>query len=527
MLHGWQFDATALVSFTFLRGSDTTHENHCIVSLHFLLQVVEFSQTTLVEVDVEARIGAFRSRLEENLDVVGLTLHNVLADDVWTTTTEHAALLEFLTLCLGKLHTWSEGERERFRIEFSDGFSIYLHEVSGSAHGKTELTCEVAGELTRVASREVVGWHTLTKSITTIGHEVDASEVFLANRIARPIGGSEVLTVETFLAIATNELHLWNLNVFVLYLATSHVIHLCLWHLVLDALQDGDAVGWCTAIVTTHHFGIVGIRTNHDDALQVLGERQHVVLVLQQHLCFTSEEQGMVAVCLTIDNASRNLGIRIHLVGVEHTEFDASLDESAQRHVDFLLTDCALFHAFDERLIALSALQVGTVSHGIGTGEHGVGMGAVVALDIEVVDGIAVAHHQSLVFPTVAQNLNEQTARRATRLTLVSTVGTHHLLHVALSDESLEGWQIGFPKVASRWFCIELVAKWFWSTMNGKVLGTCMRLVILRVVALHTEHHSQSHAGTEVRVLAVGFLSTSPTRVAEDVHVWSPEREVW
>ena len=61
--------------------------------------------------------------------------------------------------------------------------------------------------------------------------------------------------------------------------------------------------------------------------------------------------------------------------------------------------------------------------------------------------------------------------------------------------------------------------------MNGKVLGTCMRLVILRVVALHTEHHAQSHAGTEVRVLAVGFLSTSPAWVAEDVHVRCPYRE--
>ena len=66
---------------------------------------------------------------------------------------------------------------------------------------------------------------------------------------------------------------------------------------------------------------------------------------------------------------------------------------------------------------------------------------------IEVVDGPTVACHESVEAPVIAQNLREQTARTAARLIFITIVGTHHLLDMSLSDESLEGRKVSFPEV--------------------------------------------------------------------------------
>ena len=156
----------------------------------------------------------------------------------------------------------------------------------------------------------------------------------------------------------------------------------------------------------------------------------------------------------------------------------------------------------------------------------------------EVVDGPAVAHHQSLVAPLVAQNLLQQSVVAAAGLAVPSLVGTHHLGHVSLLHECLEGRQIGLPEVAGgQVLHVELMAVPLRSAMYGEVLGTGQRLHVLAaayaalrevvggVALLQSAHHGQPHAGSEERILAVGLLSASPARVAEDVDVGRPERK--
>ena len=68
--------------------------------------------------------------------------------------------------------------------------------------------------------------------------------------------------------------------------------------------------------------------------------------------------------------------------------------------------------------------------------------------------------------------------------------------------------------------------------MNGVVLGAgkelgivCLRLFALEGIALQPAHHGKSHLRGEEGVLAVGFLPAPPSRVAEDVDIWCPERQ--
>ena len=58
------------------------------------------------------------------------------------------------------------------------------------------------------------------------------------------------------------------------------------------------------------------------------------------------------------------------------------------------------------------------------------------------------------------------------------------------------------------------------------VLGACQELAVVCVVgSLKSSHYCHSHACRQVRVLTVCLLSTSPSWVAEDVYVRSPERQ--
>ena len=48
----------------------------------------------------------------------------------------------------------------------------------------------------------------------------------------------------------------------------------------------------------------------------------------------------------------------------------------------------------------------------------------------EVVDGITVGEHNTIVFPLVAQDVNEQAVAGTAGLAFETLVGTHHLANV-------------------------------------------------------------------------------------------------
>ena len=112
-------------------------------------------------------------------------------------------------------------------------------------------------------------------------------------------------------------------------------------------------------------------------------------------------------------------------------------------------------------------------------------------------------------------------------------VGTHHLGHIALLHQALEGGQIGLPQVAlGQVLHVERVTVPLRTAVHGKVLGAGQQLVVSagigRLAVLHALQavdHRQAHAFRQVWVLAVGLLAAAPARVTEDIDVGSPERQ--
>ena len=63
----------------------------------------------------------------------------------------------------------------------------------------------------------------------------------------------------------------------------------------------------------------------------------------------------------------------------------------------------------------------------------------------------------------------------------------------------------------------------FRPAVHGEMLGGGVELAVLRVVALQAAHEAHAHARGQERILAVGFLSAPPARIAEDIDVGRPE----
>ena len=148
-----------------------------------------------------------------------------------------------------------------------------------------------------------------------------------------------------------------------------------------------------------------------------------------------------------------------------------------------------------------------------------------VSLAIEVVDSTAVAHHNTLIVPLVAQDLYQQTVASAARIALVTVVGAHHLFYATFGNQVLESREVGLVEVARIGEVgIIHVTVPFRTRVNSKVLGTSVGLIVLRISwSLQATHYCQTHRTSEVGVFAVGLLTTSPTWITEDVDVWGPE----
>ena len=145
----------------------------------------------------------------------------------------------------------------------------------------------------------------------------------------------------------------------------------------------------------------------------------------------------------------------------------------------------------------------------------------------EVVDGVAICEHNSLVVPFVAKDVDEQTVAGATRLALETLVGAHHLAHVALLHQSLEGRQVGLPQIAVRGFHVHGVAQGLRSAMYGIMFGAGVGFEISVLWVLHAKYGLHAQHSIQIGVFATCLLATSPTWIAEDVHVWTPECEFW
>ena len=150
-------------------------------------------------------------------------------------------------------------------------------------------------------------------------------------------------------------------------------------------------------------------------------------------------------------------------------------------------------------------------------------MGSVLILVEEVIDGIAVCNHKRLISPLITQDIDKETVAGTARHTLIPVISAHHLLHVSLRHESLESRKICLPEIPHRYGSVIRMTQRLRTAMDCIMLGTCMSLVILLVITLHTLDGLHAHYSRKVWILSWSLLSPSPPRVTEDIDIRTPE----
>ena len=287
-----------------------------------------------------------------------------------------------------------------------------------------------------------------------------------------------------------------------------------------------------TRVVAPHHNRVVGVRPHHHHVASSRGQWQHPI-VLEQHDTLAGHLQSQLLMSRRSNRALGQCCPGIYAVRVEVAQFETRYEQSAQTAVQVGLFDVAAPHRLGQVLVFRAALHIGASQHRLGRC-FGAILSHMVPAGQKVAYGTAVAGDQSVESPFVAQYLLLVARLGATSLTVNALVGAHHLGHLSLLHQCLEGRQIRLPEVALRQVLnIKLMPVPLRSAVHGKVLGASQQLAVFRYAqifalvahALQSAHRSQSHAGRQVRVFTVSLLSASPARVAEDVDVWCPKRQ--
>ncbi len=110
----------------------------------------------------------------------------------------------------------------------------------------------------------------------------------------------------------------------------------------------------------------------------------------------------------------------------------------------------------------------------------------------------------------------------AQRITINGIIGAHQRIGLAVDNGRAESGQVGVFEVEFGDIDIEAVTQRFRTGMDGEVLRRRHALVIERIVALDAMNEADGHVAGQVRVLAIGFLTAAPARIAEDVDIGRP-----
>ena len=287
-----------------------------------------------------------------------------------------------------------------------------------------------------------------------------------------------------------------------------------------DAFQHGDVPAGRAVVVAFQRQHAVRVGTDHCQGADLLVVKRQYAIVFQQHHGFfcSGKGKGVVGVCIVLRVGN---GVILAVVS-EKPQQDAGGEQSLTGGGDLLFRHEAFLIGFQHVKVGVAAVYVTAVVNGQRGRFRGSGGDHV--MGVEISNGPAVADHMPLKAPLVPKGILQQGFGAAGRLSVHPVVGTHDGFHVGFLHGGLKGRQIGFCHVLGGCLCVKLVAQLFRAGMDGEVLGTggCLQVF---AVALQATDEGHTQPGGQVRVFAVGFLSTSPARVTEDVDIGTPEGE--
>ncbi len=146
-------------------------------------------------------------------------------------------------------------------------------------------------------------------------------------------------------------------------------------------------------------------------------------------------------------------------------------------------------------------------------------------LGMEISECPAVGNKMPLKAPVCPQNLLQGRASAA-GLPVCPVIGSHHSLYLCFLYQLFKGGQIGFIHILFRCLRVKFMPEGFRAGMDCKVLrtGGCLQIFAIPLQALHI---SLSQLSCQIRVLPIGFMTSSPSGVPENIHIGGPESKTF
>ena len=277
-----------------------------------------------------------------------------------------------------------------------------------------------------------------------------------------------------------------------------------------------------SAIITVEHIHVVRIRTEDKKFLHIFLKRKNAFILEQNH-GFTGTLDSELIIGFAAYHFRTKIRPRKHLGRIEHTKFKTSGKDLLHMDVKIRLLYHTILKGVLERYEADTALKVRTVKNSICRSMLRIRMGFMLTLSVEIVDGVAVCKHDSVISPFVAKDIYQKSVICAARDSFVTLISTHNLSYVCLCNKGFERRKICLPKVTLRNAHIHSVTKRFRTAVDCIMLRTGVGLVVLVVIALHTLHGLNAHHAGKVWILARSFLTSTPSRVPYDIDIRAPE----
>ena len=208
---------------------------------------------------------------------------------------------------------------------------------------------------------------------------------------------------------------------------------------------------------------------------------------------------------------------------IKHAELESRLHQALYGRGDFGFTRQSLFDCGNQGFIGLTTIQIEPVLDA----QRGCGFsgGNKLVLVEDIVDGIAIGHHVTIKAPFLAQNVLQQARAGRCRFAIDAVVSAHNRLHMRITHQRMKCGQIGLVQITLAGMHIKVMPTGFRPAMHRVVLGGGDHFEILGIITLHGFDELDAHAAGQIGIFAIGFLTTAPTWIAEDVDIWRPESQ--
>ncbi len=284
-----------------------------------------------------------------------------------------------------------------------------------------------------------------------------------------------------------------------------------------DTFQHGLYRCCSRAVAADELFSLVGVRADDGYVPDVLGQREHAVLVLEQHhrfSCGTQRKSLMLRAVYFFEGLVAVAPVRV----VEEAETELYPEYVCDPLIESLHADFAVTDSVPERKHEgfRGAESGADVEAGVDALCHSIFVGVNdFMLVVEEFHSFAVGDHIASESPLLAEQVGEEPAAAAHRDSVVVVVGTHHAESSGFSEGHAERVEVERAHLARSHFRVGTglaVTSSDRDAVDGEVLRSGHDSALLQ-----GEDHPFAELAHEVRVFSVGLHAASPARVLRDV----------